>query len=157
MRRSLTRSPPTSLPIILARHFIPHLLSVGHEANFLITSSGVAYIPLGIYLVYCPTKAAIHHFPVGLRQRLNGTNVNVIEIAPPYVATELDAAHRPQGGPGPMPLDEYTDKTLETLNTNQAAEIKEAAVGFAAKVLQPGGGRLGRCWRLCTWMVKGSF
>lgn len=119
-------------PVLFARHFIPHLASLRTEANFLVTSSGLAFIPMGTYPVYCPTKSFIHHFMISLRQQLKGTSVNVIEIAPPYVETDLDAAHRTTRGPPPMPLAEYTEKTFRILDTEQAKNLKEVAVGFAA-------------------------
>lgn len=119
-------------PLILARHFIPYLLSLNVEANFIITSSGLAFVPMGIYPIYCPTKALIHHFLVGLRQQLKDSMVNIIEIDPPYVATDLDANHRLADAPPPMPLDEFTDKTFAILDQQAAKELKEVAVGFAA-------------------------
>lgn len=121
-------------PMILARHFIPFLLKSKKTANFMITSSGLAFVPVSMYPIYCPTKAFVHHFLVGLRQQLKDTNVNVIEIAPPRVATDLDANHKETSDKGlpAMPLDEYTDKTFEILDNNKAEELKEVAVGFAA-------------------------
>ncbi|KAJ9611433.1 hypothetical protein H2200_004617 [Cladophialophora chaetospira] len=116
-------------PIILARHFIPHLLSLNREATFMITSSGLGYVPMALFPVYCPTKAGVHSFLVGLRESLADTNVNVIEISPPYVRTELDAENRLDHLVQPMELHEYTDQTLESLR-KPAKEIKEAGVGF---------------------------
>jgi len=122
-----------SAPMILARHFIPFLLKSGSEANFMITSSGLAFVPLGLYPIYCPTKAFVHHFLVGLRQQLKNTKVNVIEFAPPRVETELDIAHKEVSNTGPpgISLEEYTAKTFEILDGNKASELKEVAVGFA--------------------------
>jgi short-subunit dehydrogenase involved in D-alanine esterification of teichoic acids len=118
-------------PIILARHFVPHLVSLGRQANFIITSSGIGFVPVGMFPVYSPTKAGVHSFLVALRQTLKDTDVNVIEIAPPYVRTELDAAKRLWDIFTPMELDDYTRQTLEVLD-KPAREIKEAAVGGAA-------------------------
>ena len=137
-------------PIILARHFLPHLLSLKRQGTFMITSSGLAFVPSGSFPVYCSTKAAVHSFVVGLRQTLKDTNVNVIEIAPPYVRTDLDAANRLDKVLTPMELDDYTEQTLEILE-KPAGEIKEVAVGSAAMraeawrkafdpILQAGGG-----------------
>ncbi|EXJ85822.1 hypothetical protein A1O1_06191 [Capronia coronata CBS 617.96] len=118
-------------PIILARHFIPYLLSQKHETNFMITSSGIAFIPVGKFPVYTPAKAGVHAFLVGLRQALRDTNVNVIEIVPPYVRTELDAANPLHNVYKPMELDDFTAETLEVLK-KPAKEIKEAPAGSAA-------------------------
>ncbi|KIX07639.1 uncharacterized protein Z518_02292 [Rhinocladiella mackenziei CBS 650.93] len=123
-------------PIILARHFIPHLLSLkDREGNFMITSSGIAFVPAGMFPVYTPTKAGVHAFLVGLRQTLKDTNVNIIEIAPPYVRTDLDAENRLDQVHTPMELDDYTNQTLEALK-KPAKEIKEVGVGFAAMGIQ---------------------
>ncbi|KAK5938678.1 hypothetical protein PMZ80_008869 [Knufia obscura] len=120
-----------SAPMLLARHFIPFLLKSGKEGNFMITTSGLAFVPVGAFPIYCPTKAFVHHFLVGLRQQMAGTNVNVIEIAPPRVETDLDAAHKEISNTPAMSLDEYTAKTFEVLDNNKASELKEVAVGFA--------------------------
>ena len=78
----------------------------------------------------CPTKAAIHSYLVGIRQQLKG-KVNIIEIAPPRVETDLDAAHKNTTSAPAMPLEEYTDKTFEILDNTDAKDLKEVAVGFA--------------------------
>ena len=134
----------TTGPILLARHFMPHLLSLKKETNFMITSSGIAFVPAGMYPVYSATKGGVHHFMVALRQQMKGTNVNVIEIAPPYVSTELDTAHKDAAGEmEPMPLQEYTDESFEILDNNNAKDLKEVAVGFAAMGAQAWRGSIG--------------
>jgi uncharacterized oxidoreductase len=115
-------------PLILARHFIPYLLSIKREANFLITSSGLGFLGAGAFPVYCPTKAAIHSFMYGLRESLKDTNVNVIEIVPPFVRTNIvDVSKIPLK---PMELDDYIQQSLNILE-KPAKEIKEVAVGTA--------------------------
>jgi len=117
-------------PIMLARQFIPHLLSLERETTFMMTSSGIAFVPLGMFPVYSPTKAGVHSFMVGLRQSLKDTNLNIIEIVPPYVKTDLNAADRRWHVITPMELDDYTRETLEVLK-KPGKEIKEAAAGSA--------------------------
>lgn len=142
----------TTGPILIAKYFMPHLLSLKKEANFMITSSGIAFIPAGPYPVYSATKAGVHHFMVALRQQMKGTNVNVIEIAPPYVNTELDSAHREAAGKAqPMPLQEYTDKSFEILDNNEAKDLKEVAVGFAAMGAQAWRGSVGAVLEQVGW------
>ena len=103
------------------------------ETILMITSSSLAYLPSGMFPIYCPTKAAVHSFLVGVRETVKNTNLNVIEIAPPYVRTDLDAANRQDKALMPMKLDDYTNQTLEILK-KPAWEIKEAAVGFPEMV-----------------------
>ena len=77
-------------PIHLARLFIPHL---GRQARPAIinVSSGLAFAPLTNVPVYCATKAALHSFTLSLRHQLASTSIQVIEIIPPAVNTDLQA------------------------------------------------------------------
>ncbi|KAE9375536.1 NAD(P)-binding protein [Stipitochalara longipes BDJ] len=126
-------------PIVIARAIIPHLLSLKRPATFITVTSGLAFIPLPIYPVYNTTKAGLHTFNVVLRTQLAGSNVNVIELAPPYVDTGLDERFREktielQGGPEkavpPMPLKEYMDSTTAAF---EKGGQKEIALGFSQK------------------------
>lgn len=124
-------------PIVIARAIMPHLLSLKKPATFITVTSGLAYIPLPLYPVYNSTKAGLHTFSVVLRTQLASTNVNVIELAPPYVDTGLDERFREktiklQGGPEkaypPMPLKEYMDSTTAMF---EKGVQKEIALGFS--------------------------
>jgi uncharacterized oxidoreductase len=130
-------------PSILARHFIPHLLTLKQPANFVLVTSGMAYVPFKFYPVYCATKAAVHYLAVGLRSDLAGTNVNIIELVPPYVDTDLDAHCREDtialmGGREnwhpPMLLEEYMSQAMEGLAKigEDGKPLKEVPVGFGA-------------------------
>ena len=142
----------TTGPILIAKYFMPHLISLKKEANFMITSSGIAFVPAGPYPVYSATKAGVHHFMVALRQQMKGTNINVIELAPPYVSTELDSAHREAAGEAqPMALQEYTDKSFEILDNNDAKDLKEVAVGFAAMGADAWRGSIGAVLEQAGW------
>src|SRR5438876_608334 len=52
-------------------------------------SSGLAFVPLPAAPIYCATKAAIHSYTQSLRFQLDETGVEVIEIMPPAVKTEM--------------------------------------------------------------------
>jgi uncharacterized oxidoreductase len=75
------------------RHFLKQ-----KEAAIVNITSGLAYIPLAIMPVYCATKAALHSFSISLRHQLRNTSVNVFEIIPPMVDTELDHGSRGKRG-----------------------------------------------------------
>lgn len=131
-------------PTIIARHVIPILLKRGNRTNFMITSSGLAFVPLGLFPVYCPSKAFVHHLLVGLRQQLAGTTVNVIEIAPPRVETELGPVDKSAVKLPAISLDEYVEKTFEILDQEQAENLREVAVGFAANATNAWRGSIGK-------------
>ncbi|KIV99567.1 uncharacterized protein PV09_08745 [Verruconis gallopava] len=121
-------------PILIGRHVIPRLLAQKGETVFMITSSGLGYVPVGaMFPVYCPTKAAVHDYMVGVRQALKGTNVNVIEIVPPYVGgTQLGAEHEHKVRHlKPLPMNEFVDEIFGVLDNSDAKDLKEVAVGTA--------------------------
>jgi uncharacterized oxidoreductase len=72
----------------MIQQFLPHLKT---RSNALIVnvSSGLAFVPLPASPVYCATKAAMHSFTQSLRAQLAGSNVTVVELAPPGVETPL--------------------------------------------------------------------
>src|SRR4051794_2416027 len=72
--------------------FLPHLRSKP-SATIVNVSSGLAFLPTARFPVYCATKAFVHSFTMSLRYQFRGSNVRVVELAPPWVATDLDATH----------------------------------------------------------------
>ena len=112
-------------PIHLSTLFIPHLMKLERSAIINITS-GLSFVPKANVPVYCATKAALHSFTLSLRHQLTGTPIDVIEIIPPAVDTDL-------GGKGlhtfGAPLDEFTDGIVEQLKMGSI----EATYGFSAE------------------------
>ncbi|WP_028965991.1 SDR family oxidoreductase [Sphingomonas phyllosphaerae] len=92
-------------PIRLTNALTDHLVQQPDAAIVTVTS-GLAYVPLVMAPTYSATKAAIHSYTVSLRTQLAG-KVEVIELAPPGVQTDLTPgqAHRP----GYMPLEAFAD------------------------------------------------
>jgi len=75
-------------PVRMVQQFLPHLKT--HKGALIVNvSSGLAFIPFPASPVYCATKAAIHSYTQSLRVQLGGTNVTVVELAPPGVETPL--------------------------------------------------------------------
>lgn len=100
-------------PIRLNSALLPHLLQQP-SATVLTVTSGLAYVPLSMTPTYCATKAAIHSYTESLRFQLRDTNVQVIEIVPPYVQTEL-MGDRQKNDPMAMPLNDYIAETISIL------------------------------------------
>ncbi len=109
-------------PIRLTAELLP-LLKAQPTAAILTVSSGLAFVPLAMTPTYCATKAAVHSYTESLRYQLRDTAVQVIELIPPYVQTELLGA----GGatdPNAMPLAEFISETMNLLKTSpDATEI----------------------------------
>ncbi|HEY4011163.1 MAG TPA: SDR family oxidoreductase [Acidobacteriaceae bacterium] len=90
------------------------------RATIATVSSGLAFLPLAITPTYCATKAAIHSFTQSLRYQLRDTNIEVLEIVPPYVQTELLGTHQ-AADPRAMPLADYIAETVRLMDNPPAS------------------------------------
>lgn len=115
-------------PIHLSRLFIPHLLRRERPAIINVTS-GLSFVPLANVPVYCATKAALHSFTLSLRYQLSETGIEVIEIIPPAVDTDLGGVGLHTFG---VPLNEFADAVFERLAKGEI----EIAYGTALKSSQ---------------------
>lgn len=107
-------------PLRLTASLLPLLLKQPQAAIINVTS-GLAFVPMAITPTYCATKAALHSYTRSLRWQLKNTKVQVVELIPPYVATNLmNGANDPHA----MPLDNYINEVMEIMATHpEAVEI----------------------------------
>jgi uncharacterized oxidoreductase len=109
-------------PIRLTAALLPQLEAQA-RATIMTVSSGLAFLPLAATPTYCATKAAIHSYTQSLRFQLRDTKVQVIELAPPYVQTELMGPGQ-ASDPLAMPLKDFIAETMNLLRTSpDATEI----------------------------------
>lgn len=106
-------------PIRLTAALLPHLLQQP-KATLMTVTSGLAFTPLALNPTYSATKAAIHSYTQSLRYQLADTNIEVVELVPPYVRTELQGA-RQANDPTAMPLDEFIAEVIGLLRTSPDA------------------------------------
>ena len=117
-------------PIRMTSALIEHLKR--QPAAYVIhVTSGLAFVPMAMTATYSATKAALHSFALSQRYLLKGTSVKVLELAPPYVQTEL-MGPRQAADPRAMPLKEFIDETVRVLGTD-AIEVLTERVGFLRK------------------------
>jgi uncharacterized oxidoreductase len=99
------------------------LLLAQPKATIMTVSSGLAFMPIYPNPSYCATKAAIHSWSQSLRYQLRDTSVEVLEIAPPYVQTELTGRFQAED-PNAMPLADFISETMALLkNPPPSGEI----------------------------------
>jgi len=109
-------------PIHLTAALLP-LLKKQPRSTIINVSSGLAFLPLAMTPTYCATKAALHSYTQSLRYQLKDSSVEVLELIPPYVATEL-MGPRGMNDPRAMPLAEFISEVMGILETRpQAKEI----------------------------------
>lgn len=95
-------------PIRLTNALTDHLVSQP-DAVIVNVSSGLAFVPLSGTPTYNATKAAIHSYTISLREQLKG-KVELIELAPPAVQTELTPGQSTREGY--MPLNDFIDEVM---------------------------------------------
>jgi uncharacterized oxidoreductase len=124
----LTSTITTNLmgPIRLTSALIEHLKKQVNAA-VIYNTSALAFVPLALTGVYSSTKAALHSYVLSQRYRLKGTSVSVLEIAPPWVQTDLlNSSEEPRA----MPLKEFIEETITVLGTDAEEILVDQAKSF---------------------------
>lgn len=93
--------------------FLP-LLKQRAGATIMATSSNLAFIPRADFPTYCASKAFLHSWLQSLRHQLRKVPVEVLELAPPYVQTELTGS-RQAADPRAMPVAAYVEEVMQLL------------------------------------------
>jgi len=114
-------------PIRMTSALIDHLKEQP-SATVINVTSGLGFIPLAMTATYSATKAALHSYSLSQRYLLKDSNVRVLELAPPYVQTELNGPYQ-LSDPRAMPLQEFIDETIQVLGTD-VDEVLTQRVGF---------------------------
>jgi len=94
-----------------------------NKGTLINVSSALAFVPLPSAPIYSATKAAIHSYTQSLRFQLEETGVEVIELMPPVVKTELAADITEGDGFTVITTDELVKQSFASLKTG-AVEIR---------------------------------
>ena len=94
--------------------FLP-IIKRQHGATVMATSSNLAFVPRADFPTYCASKAFLHSWLQSLRHQLRRIPVEVLELSPPYVQTELTGAHQ-RADPRAVPLDTYVAEVMGLLD-----------------------------------------
>jgi uncharacterized oxidoreductase len=94
--------------------FLP-LLKQQRNATVMATGSALAFVPRADFPTYCASKAFLHSWLVSLRHQLRRIPIEVLELSPPYVRTELTGAQQ-ASDPRAMVLDEYVTQVMDLLD-----------------------------------------
>jgi uncharacterized oxidoreductase len=106
-------------PMRLTAALLPHLMAQKHS-TIMTVSSGLAFVPLAFTPTYSASKTAMHFWSESIRQQLKDTSVKVIELAPPYVQTELMGKQQ-ASDPNAMPLKDFIAEVMTILEAHPDA------------------------------------
>jgi uncharacterized oxidoreductase len=122
--KQLTSTVATNFvgPVLMTSALIEQLKS--RQGTIVYNTSVLGFVPLAMTAVYSATKAALHSYVLSQRFLLKKTGVSVLEIAPPWVRTELMNSQEAKEA---MPLDQFIQETIEILGTDAQEIIVESA------------------------------
>lgn len=100
--------------------FLP-LIEGKAGATLMTTSSGLAFVPRNNFPTYCASKAFLHSWVQSLRVQLQSVGIEVLELLPPYVQSELSGSHQ-LTDPNAMPLDAFIAEVMSRLENGDTPE-----------------------------------
>jgi uncharacterized oxidoreductase len=98
-----------------------------NDAVIAYTSSVLGFVPMAVTAVYSATKAALHSYALSQRFLLKGAGVRVLEIAPPWVRTDLMNSREAEEA---MPLERFISETMAVLGTDADEILVDDAKAF---------------------------
>ena len=108
-------------PIRLTAALLPLLLRQ-RRSTIMNVTSGLAFVPGAGVPTYSATKAAMHAYTLAMRHQLRKTSIEVVEVIPPYVQTDLGSSHGTD--PRAMPLPAFIAEVMTILRDDpEATEI----------------------------------
>jgi uncharacterized oxidoreductase len=113
-------------PIRMSGALVGHLKNQ-KDAVIINVSSILGFVPLVPTAAYSATKAALHSYTLSQRYKLRDIGIHVIELAPPWVRTDLLNSSEEERA---MPLNAFIEATMAML----ATEADEILVGQAPQM-----------------------
>jgi uncharacterized oxidoreductase len=87
-------------------------------------SSGLAFVPLPSNAIYSATKAGVHSYTQSLRFQLEDSGVEVIELMPPAVRTDM--------------TDEFAGHDISMISTEKLVKLSFAGLRSGKVEIRPG-------------------
>ena len=97
-------------------------LLTANKGTLINVSSALAFVAVPAAPIYCASKAAIHSYTQSLRFQLEDTGVEVIELMPPGVKTDM-TTELAEGGINVITTDELVKQSFASLKAG-ALEIR---------------------------------
>ncbi|PJJ08155.1 putative oxidoreductase [Flavobacterium sp. 1] len=98
-------------------HLTTLFLNLKSMNTIINVTSGLAFVQFSKVPVYCATKAFFHSFTMSLRYMLKSKNIEVIEIIPPALSTDLGGIGLHDGHPS---VGDFVESVFEQLKEGKS-------------------------------------
>jgi uncharacterized oxidoreductase len=95
-----------------------------NQGTVINVSSGLAFVPVPAMPIYSATKAAVHSYTQSLRFQLEDSGVEVIDLMPPAVRTDMTS--------------EFDEAGIKTITTEELVKQTIAALRAGKREIRPG-------------------
>jgi uncharacterized oxidoreductase len=112
-------------------HLISLFINLKSLDTILNVTSGLSFVPIIRMPVYCASKAFFHSFTISLRQLVKSRNIEVIEIIPPALNTDLGGKGLHDYAP---PVSEFIEAVFGKLKEGKS----EISHGFSEAMTKAG-------------------
>lgn len=112
-------------------HLISLFINLKSLNTIINTTSGLSFVPLAQMPVYCASKAFFHSFTLSLRHLLKSKNIEVIEMIPPALNTDLGGKGLHSNAP---PVSDFIEDVFIKLKQGKS----ELTSGFSESMAKAG-------------------
>ena len=105
-------------------HLTTQFINLKKLDTIINVTSGLAFVQLSKVPVYCATKAFFHSFTLSLRHMLKSKNIEVIEMIPPALNTDLGGKGLHDGHP---PVSDFVNAVFQQMKEGKT----ELTFGFS--------------------------
>lgn len=122
-------SQEVNLNVVVPIHLTELFLELKSPKTIMNVTSGLAFIPFSKVPVYCGTKAFFRSFTLSLRHQLKDRGIEVVEVIPPALNTDLGGKGIHDGAP---PVSDFIESIFEQLK-NGSDEVSFGTAAARAK------------------------
>ena len=110
--------------VLAPLHLTSLLINLPSLDTIINVTSGLSFVQLSKVPVYCATKAFFHSFTLSLRHMLKARNIEVIEMIPPALNTDLGGKGLHDGQP---PVSDFVESVFKQMKDGKT----ELTFGFS--------------------------
>lgn len=113
-----------NINVVAPIHLTTQFINLKNLDTIINVTSGLAFVQLSKVPVYCATKASLHSFTLSLRHMLKAKNIEVIEMIPPALNTDLGGKGLHDGQP---PVSDFINAVFQQMKEGKT----ELTFGFS--------------------------